>query len=145
MCVGTFHYFHRLSCLLCRSRFPLLKIFHFTKILQEHLTVTTCERASGFSSCGLPMCQTVCMHVLCLCQFLSMCGQRGSVSDYSRVAAARVPHRRLARPRFCRRHLSAITLRLLTTNSFHTAIISTQYLAPLAQTSRPCNKETTDL
>lgn len=66
---------------------------------------------------------SVCMCVRCACQFLSMCGQRGSVSDYSRFVAARVPHRRLARPQFCRRHLSAITLRLLTTKSFHTAII----------------------
>lgn len=79
------------------------------------------------------VCMSVSVYVWCIRQRL-----------LSLSRPLRVPHRRLARLWFCRRHLCAITLRLLTTKSFHTAIIFTQYLAPRAWNSRPRNKETTD-
>lgn len=131
----AFHVFH--FTVLSTGTSKNLTVFRFTEALQKGLTMTTCERTSGFSSCGLPMCQTVCVCVcgahfsFCLCAV-----KEDLLSNYSRSVAAWVPHRRLSRLRFCRRHLSAITHCLLTTKSFHTAIIFTQYLAPRAWNSR---------
>lgn len=114
------------------------------QVVRERLTLTTCERASGFSSCGLPMCQTVCV---CACGvYVSFC-LHVVKEDPSVTTLASRPLGFRIDVWLCRSSADGICLQsrfaFLTTESFHAAII---FLHNTWLYERdPCNEETTDL